>query len=74
MKAGEAVRAIMEEKGVGTSTLADRIGKAPRLVCDRLRQDNISVDKLRELLRVMDYKIVIMPRSTALKGNEYEIE
>lgn len=74
MKTSEAVREIMKEKDIGTSALADRIGKPPRLVSDRLRQDNISVDKLRELLRVMDYKIVIMPRNTVLKGNEYEIE
>lgn len=74
MKTSEAVRAIMKEKNIGNSALADRVGKSPRLVSDRLRQDNISIDKLRELLRVMDYKIVIAPRNTVLKTNEYEIE
>lgn len=74
MKTVDAVRAVMEEKNIGVSALANRIGKSPRLVSDRLHQDNISIDKLRELLRVMDYKVVIMPRGTVLKGNEYEVE
>ena len=74
MKTNEAVRAIMSEQGVGTSTLASRIGKTPRLVSDRLSQENISIDKLNEMLRVLDYKVVIVPRSRITRDGEFEVE
>jgi len=74
MKAREAVRKVMEEQGVGLSKLADRIEKSMRLVSDRLSQDNISVKNLREMLRGLDYKIVIMPRDVATPKGGIEIE
>lgn len=77
MLAKKAVREVMERKQVGTNLLADRIGKPARLVCDRLsleKSENISVEKLTELLRAMDYKVVIMPRETRLGADWIEIE
>lgn len=73
MKSNEAVREIMKEQGVGLSVLASRIDKTPRLVSDRLSQENISIEKLNELLRVLDYKIIVVPRSRATKSDEYEV-
>lgn len=74
MKANEAVREIMNQQEVGTSVLASRIGKTPRLVSDRLSMENISIEKLNEMLRVLDYKIVVVPRSRVTKTGEYEVE
>ena len=74
MKANEAVREIMTQQEVGLSVLASRIGKTPRLVSDRLSQENISIEKLNELLRALDYKIMIVPRSHTKKSGEYEVE
>ena len=74
MKTNEAVREIMKEQEVGVSTLASRIGKTPRLVSDRLAMENISIGKLNELLRVLDYKVVVVPRSRVTKSGEYEVE
>ena len=71
-----AVREIMEKKGVGTNALADRLGKPARLVSDRLGMDkseNISTDKLAELLRALDYKIVLVPRETRNGQDWYEV-
>ena len=76
MLAKVAVRDIMEKKGIGTNALADRIGKPARLVSDRLSLDkgeNISVDKLSELLRAMDYKVVLVPRETRVSQEWYEV-
>ena len=73
MKSNEAVREIMKKKDVGLSVLASRIDKTPRLVSDRLSQENISIEKLNELLRVLDYKIVVVPRSRVTKSDEYEV-
>lgn len=74
MKATAAVRKVMKEQGVGLSKLADRIEKSMRLVSDRLSQDNISVRNLREMLRGLDYKIVIMPRDVSTPKGGIEIE
>ena len=74
MKTNEAVREIMKEQEIGVSALASRIGKTPRLVSDRLAMENISIGKLNELLRVLDYKVVVVPRSRVTKKDEYEVE
>lgn len=74
MKTNEAVRAVMKKKEVGVNQMADRIGKSPRLVCDRLSQQNISIEKLKELLRVLDYEIAIVPRNSSLPEGGIKIE
>ena len=77
MNAKTAVRDIMAKKGIGTNALADMLGKPARLVSDRLgmdKSDNISVGKLDEMLRVMGYKIVIMPRETRTDPEWYKVE
>ena len=74
MKTNEAVREIMKQQEVGVSALASRLGKTPRLVSDRLAMENISIEKLNEMLRVLDYKIAIVPRSRVAKSGEYEVE
>ena len=73
MKASEAIREVMSLQGVGTNKMADRLNKPPRLVSDRLRQDNISVAKMDEMLRVLDYKIVIVPREARALEGGFEI-
>lgn len=74
MKTNIAVRAIMEEQGIGVTKLAARMEKTPRLVSDRLAQENISITKLNEILRMLDYKVVILPRDSRLPDGAFEIE
>ena len=74
MKAVEAVRAIMKEQNVGTNKMADRMGKPARLVSDRLNQEHISIVKLNEMLRLLDYKVVVMPVSDRTPKNAYEVD
>ena len=74
MKASKAIREIMKNQGVGINRMADRLNKPARLVSDRLSQDNISVAKLDELLRVLDYKILMVPRETRIPEGGFEIE
>lgn len=74
MKATEVVKAIMKKQGVGTNRMADRLNRPPRLVSDRLSQSNISIDKLNEMLRLLDYKIVIIPREARLPADSFEVE
>ena len=74
MKSSEAVRNIMKEQGVSLTMLADRLDKPVRLVSDRLRMENISVEKLKELLRGLDYRVVIMPTNERIPNGAVEIE
>lgn len=74
MKTGDAVREVMKIKEVGVNQMADRLGKSPRLVSERLSQQNISITKLNEMLKVMDYKILIVPRSTRVPSDGFEVE
>ena len=74
MKTGNAVRIIMLSKQVGVNQLAKQLGKSSRLVSERLAQENISVKKLNELLQLMDYKIMIVPKDYQVGENTFEIE
>lgn len=73
MKTETAVREIMKNKESGVTKMADRLNKSPRLVSERLSQKNISISKLQEMLRVLDYKITLLPRNTRLPEGGYEI-
>lgn len=74
MKTGEAVREVMKITQTSVGELADQLGKSPRLVSERLSQENISIKKLDELLRVMKYKILIVPREASVPSNSFKIE
>lgn len=77
MKATEALREIMKVKGIRPCVLRNRLGMdASRnsVLMMRLTQENISVGKLNEMLRVMDYKLVVMPSSERISGDSYEVE
>ncbi len=65
---GRAIQAIMEQKGIGTTALATAMGKSVSTVCDRIYQQNISVEKLDEIVRVMGYKIMLVPCGTKADG------
>ena len=73
----KAIRAIMDRKGIGLNALARMVGKNSQFVSDKLNPAkglNMSTDKLDELIRVMGYKIVLVPAETKLKDGWYEID
>lgn len=74
MRAMEAVRAIMEAKGLRPAVLCDRLNIKSNVLSERFKQKNVSVEKLNEMLRAMDYKVVIVPRETRIPEGGYEIE
>lgn len=74
MKAFEAVRAIMTATSTKVADIAFRTNKKSNVISERLSQENISIEKLNEMLRVMNYKIVVMPRETRIPEGGYEIE
>ena len=74
MNTREALKAIMALRGVGTNKLADRMGKPPRFVSDRIRSNNIGIAHLNDLLRMLDYKVVLVPRETIEKEDWMRVE
>lgn len=76
LKASEAIREVIKRKDVSQSVLRDRLGipkEKSSTLSQRLRQDNMSVDKLNEMLHVLDYKIVIVPREARVSEGGFEI-
>lgn len=77
MKTTGALREVMKRKDVTQSVLRDRLGipkEKSSTLSQRMRQDNMSIDKLNEMLRVLDYKIVIVPREARVPEGGFEIE
>lgn len=68
-----AVKEIMKIKEVKPSILCDRLGIKSNVLSERFKQENISITKLNEMLKAMDYKIVLVPRNTRLPENGFEV-
>ena len=74
MIAMEAVKAIMNAKEIRPAVLCDRLRIKSNVLSERFKQKNVSVEKLNEMLRAMDYKVVIVPRESRIPDGGYEIE
>lgn len=74
MTAMEAVKEIMKIKSVKQAELADRISVKQSALSERFNQKNISIRKLDEMLNVMDYKLVAVPRNAKIPENGFEVE
>ena len=74
MKATTAVREVMTMRNEKVASLADKLKVKSNVLSERLSQDNISIVKLDEMLRLMDYKIVIVPRETREQEGWYRVE
>ena len=85
MKVEEILKAIMDEKGWSKAQLGRAVGvvtaeeakdkpsKATDIINKRMKQKNISVNVLSEMLSAMGYTITIVPAGPNLKNGEYEV-
>lgn len=73
MEATDIVRDIMKKKEVRPSILAERLKIKNNTLSERMTQKNISVLKLNEMLDVMDYKILVVPKNNRVKDDCYEL-
>ena len=73
MNTMSAVREIMKLQEVKSSMLCDRLGIKSNVLSERFKQENISITKLNEMLKAMDYKIILVPRNTRLPENSFEV-
>lgn len=74
MIAMEAVKEVMKIKEVRPAVLCDRLKIKSNVLSERFKQKNVSVEKLNEMLRAMDYKVVIVPRETKVPDGGFEVE
>ena len=74
MIAMEAVKEVMKIKEVRPAILCDRLKIKSNVLSERFKQKNVSVEKLNEMLRAMDYKVVIVPRESKVPENGFEVE
>lgn len=73
MNTMSAVREIMKLQKVKPSMLCDRLEIKSNVLSERFKQENISITKLNEMLKAMDYKIILVPRNTRLPENSFEV-
>ena len=78
MKVEKIMESIMEETGTTKAQLGRAVGieqdKRPSDVINkRMKQKNISVNVLSEMLGAMGYTMVIVPKGPKLKDGEYEV-
>ena len=74
MLAIEAVKEIMKRKEVRPSTLYEALGIKSNVLSERFKQKNVSITKLDEMVRIMDYKVVLVPRDARVPEGGFEIE
>ena len=73
MKANEVIRQIVTDKDMKYSELAYKLDVKKNVLSERLRQENISIDKMNEMLQALGYKLVAVPYNVAVKDEWYEI-
>ena len=73
MTAREAIKEILKLKELNQAKLSDMLDIPLKTLNERLRHKNISVNKLDETLRVMGYKIMVVPRETKVE-NGFDIK
>lgn len=69
----EIVKDIMASKHITMNDMAEAFGMTQNAMRNRLRLNNISIDKLEEMLTGLGYKILIVPSETKLRNREYEV-
>jgi len=77
MKARDIVKEVMEVKSVTNATMADRLSITQAALWDRLntkKTKDIPVSTLNEMLKVLDYKVLIVPREVRTPNGGYVIE
>lgn len=68
MTASEAIKEILKLKELNQAKLSDMLDIPLKTLNERLRHKNVSVNKLDEMLRVMGYKIMVVPRDTKVEN------
>ena len=74
MKTFEAILEVMKKQAVTKAALAKRLGISAAALGMRFNKKTITTEKVAEMARAMDYKLVLMPASSATPKNAVEVE
>ena len=77
MTGREIIKQIMEEQGVSNAELAAKLNITQAALWDRLNNKkvkDIPLSLMSEMLRMLDYKIQIVPRETRTPEKGYKVE
>lgn len=78
MNGREIVKTIMSETKTTNAELASKLKVTQATLWDRLNtkkaKSDLGVTILCDMLRLMDYKVVVVPRTTRVPNGGYEIE
>ena len=77
MLAKAVVKAIMGSKSIGPSKMAEMLGCIRQTISDRLgtgKSVSMGTDKLDEMVRVLGYKVIVVPQEVEMKDGWYEID
>ena len=76
MTGRDIIKDIMQKLNVSNATLAHRMGTSIATMWDRVnskKHKDIPLSMLNDMLRVLDYKVVIVPMSRQVKSDEYVV-
>ena len=77
MKVETILTTIMADKGMTKAQVGRAVGiedkKASDLINKRMKQKNISVNVLVEMLDAMGYTMTVVPKGTKMKDGEFEV-
>lgn len=77
MKVEAILTTIMADKGMTKAQIGRAVGiedkKASDLINKRMKQKNISVNVLVEMLDAMGYTMTVVPKGTKMKDGEFEV-
>lgn len=76
MRGREIVKTIMEKNGISNATLAHRLEVSLATMWDRVNSKkvkDIPLSTLNEMVRALDYKIVVVPSNKKVNVGEYEV-
>lgn len=77
MTGREIIKQIMEEQGVTNAELAAKLNITQAALWDRLNNKkvkDIPLSLMSEMLRMLDYKIQIVPRESRTPEKGYKVE
>lgn len=76
MRGREILKQVMESNGISNVDLAKRLGVSNATIWERLNNKNVKdipVSLMVDMLKVMDYKVLVVPADRRVREEEYEV-
>lgn len=84
MKVATIIKALMKDRKMSMAALGRAVGieisetdpknKATDVISKRLKQKNISIDMVADMVDKMDYQVVIVPKGVTVKSDWYKVD